>query len=690
MKSATNIVLIIPPSRWSDPRYSLGIMYISSFLSKKGYICKIIDDTLMMTSNYSDEEAYAAIINRVKQDCPQFVGYSCLINEIQEVLEMNRRIRQANPAVKTIVGGTQAFDTPELFIKNDIDFVVSGEGEITTWKLLDCILKGDLPFDISGIIWKNGKEIIHNPARALINNLSEIPHPAYDMVNMKRHISIQSGIIRGLPLRTAMVLTSRGCPYSCSFCECNAIFGRSIRYREITDISAEIEVLKNKYGAEAIWFVDDTLTVNKKHLVSICEAMKKFNMWWGCQGRSNTIDEEMIRTMKGSGCIQIDFGVESGSDRILNDIINKSLFVDETRTAFKLCHKYRMRTLANLMIGLPSETKEEMFQTLRLGIEINADSYVLSIATPLPNTQLWDMVKPDIDEAQLHRLNFFDSEILEKFNKSQVRDLVKLREMFLDRLNRNSRIAKKVRNYLWYLKIFTKTRYKGEYILYFRKIARRRIVNIFKVLDKRSGLALCAKFSRLKDWYYYSGIFNSIRRWSGSFANRVKYSLFLIPRDGLKLHLGCGNIHFNDYINIDMKKTCATDMVSGITKLPFPDNSTARIEAYHVIEHLPRHELPKALKEWHRILNADGKLIIECPDFDEVVKEYLEGNSERINTVYGLQRYPGDTHFFGYNFERLKKLLTKSGFCKIERKPPRDYHSLDEPCLRIKCSRLYK
>ncbi|NQU87283.1 MAG: methyltransferase domain-containing protein [Mariniphaga sp.] len=153
----------------------------------------------------------------------------------------------------------------------------------------------------------------------------------------------------------------------------------------------------------------------------------------------------------------------------------------------------------------------------------------------------------------------------------------------------------------------------------------------------------------------------------------------------LKLHLSCGNRRIDDYINIDLRKTGVTDLVCDIRKLPYSSNSTELIEAYHVIEHLPRHDLPKTIKEWRRLLIPSGRLIIECPDFDEDVKEYLKGNQKRLDNVFGLQRFNGDTHLFGHNSKRLKTLLEEVGFINIINKEPQDYHSKGKPCLRVEC-----
>ncbi len=165
---------------------------------------------------------------------------------------------------------------------------------------------------------------------------------------------------------------------------------------------------------------------------------------------------------------------------------------------------------------------------------------------------------------------------------------------------------------------------------------------------------------------------------------KVRSKLFKNKKN-LKLHLGCGGRCLEGYENVDLRKTRTTNLVCNIKKLPYSNNSVEIIKTYHTIEHLPKHDFPIALKEWHRILIPKGKLIIECPDFDKSVKEYLAGKEERINNIFGLQRFLGDTHLFGYNFKRLKKILGEANFTEITEKDPQDSHKTKEPCLRIEC-----
>jgi predicted SAM-dependent methyltransferase len=194
---------------------------------------------------------------------------------------------------------------------------------------------------------------------------------------------------------------------------------------------------------------------------------------------------------------------------------------------------------------------------------------------------------------------------------------------------------------------------------------------------------------KIRKLWSNSNLLNAIRRLIGFGSVRLKIKIMQRKNSPLlKLHLGCGEKNFDGYINIDWRKTGATDLVCDIKKLPYLDKSAEVIESYHVIEHLSIRDFTKALKEWNRILAPGGKLVIECPDFDKALQEYFEGNDERLFSVFGLQRFPGNTHLWGYNAERLKTILHTTGFTKVLNLPPQDYHKEDEPCLRIEAYKL--
>jgi predicted SAM-dependent methyltransferase len=208
---------------------------------------------------------------------------------------------------------------------------------------------------------------------------------------------------------------------------------------------------------------------------------------------------------------------------------------------------------------------------------------------------------------------------------------------------------------------------------------------ILRCLDVCLRTDSYGRTTRLRDAWYRSHFLNALRRVISPALIALKYKIRFDMNNILKLHIGCGTRHFDGYVNIDFRKTRSTDLVCDIRKLPYPDNSVTLIETYHVIEHLPRHDFPKALKEWQRVLVTGGKLVIECPDFDEVIREYVQGNKKRIDNIFGRQRFAGDAHLFGYNFDRLKNLLEEGGFDDVQNAKPKDYHIMDEPCLRVEC-----
>ena len=152
----------------------------------------------------------------------------------------------------------------------------------------------------------------------------------------------------------------------------------------------------------------------------------------------------------------------------------------------------------------------------------------------------------------------------------------------------------------------------------------------------------------------------------------------------MKLHLGCGSVHKPGYVNVDIRKLSGVDVVRDITHdLPWDDGSCECIETYHVVEHLPRRKVAGALAEWHRVLEPGGVLVVEVPNFDVACREYLAGNDERLNSIFGRQRWEGDTHLFGYNVKRLTRLLESAGFSDIVEFPATTRWSGGPPCIRL-------
>lgn len=423
--NAKEIVLILPPKRYKEHRYSLGLMYISGYLRDHGFDNIIIESKILGGANYQydREKARKEIIETTIKLKPKIIGFTATTIEISEVIWLNSQIKtQIN--TYSIIGGPHVTATPEEVLRAGFDFAVIGEGEATILELVKELEKDNPDFStIKGIAWldKTNNKIIINPERELMD-ISDISLPAYDKINMEFHAKVWDDIIRGIPIKSVMIMASRGCPYRCTFCACNRVFGQKVRYRSLENIKKEIEILRNNYGVEGIWFADDTLTINYDHVKKICEIMKELNMYWGAQSRVDLTDEKVVKLMKESGCLQLDFGVESGSQRVLDEIINKKIKLTDITRAFQLCKKYGIRTEASFMVGLPGETKKEMEETFEFAKKIKSNHYSFNIFTPLPGAKLYDdFFKGEISLDDYQEINFHKTK--DKFNKSEVKEL---------------------------------------------------------------------------------------------------------------------------------------------------------------------------------------------------------------------------------------------------------------------------
>lgn len=151
----------------------------------------------------------------------------------------------------------------------------------------------------------------------------------------------------------------------------------------------------------------------------------------------------------------------------------------------------------------------------------------------------------------------------------------------------------------------------------------------------------------------------------------------------LIVNLGCGEHRLAGAVNIDRRNTPAVDVICNVVKLPYRPASVRRIECYHVFEHLPLAQAQHALCHWFSLLEPGGTMVIECPDFDAAARDYLDGNEARLGNIFGLQRFPGDFHLWGWNGRRLRALLQETGFINPRQLEATDYHRLSEPCLRV-------
>jgi radical SAM superfamily enzyme YgiQ (UPF0313 family) len=307
-----------------------------------------------------------------------------------------------------VVGGAHASIRPHDLLNSEfIDYAIMGEGEITLYELVTS--NGKNLHKIDGLGWKKANRIIINKPRALIEDLSSLPDPDYEALPLEAYTQPSSMLVRDCFISGVAIFTSRGCPFNCIYCASKYILGRKIRYIDPVKVVNQIERLVEKHNINGFYIMDDTFTLKKEHVMRFCQEIidRKLDLIWGAETRVSLIDDEMIRKMKEAGCVQMDFGVESGSDRILG-VLRKGTTAKEIIRAFDLCNKYKIRTLSMLLIGSPTETKEDVEQTIRLIKRIKPSSVDVNITTPLPSTELEHMVfgERGIPIEELANINF--------------------------------------------------------------------------------------------------------------------------------------------------------------------------------------------------------------------------------------------------------------------------------------------
>jgi len=411
----TNFSLVSPPGR-ADNRYRppLGLMYIAAYLDRLGIKTDIIDVKVHPFTKIDRRQIIKRILREVKVRHPQIVGIPCITSEFQEVIDLSRAIKQELNDVTVAVGGTHSSLQPEdfFFENSPVDYAISGEGEITAYELAKVIIDGGKIEDVLCLTWfdKKKKRIVKTKPRSLIENLDELPFPSFDKVDMKYYTTPNPYAVRGVILSSFYVLTGRGCPYNCKFCVAKHLRktagpGKYVRLRSAENIVDEIEILANNYSIDGFCIVDDTFGLDIKRTFEFCDELlsRGLELVWGCETRVDRISEELLKKMKKAGCLQLDFGVESGSDKVL-DNVQKGITVDQIKTAFKICQKVGIRTLANMLINLPGETVEDIETSLRLLDEIKPTVTLFNIFTAYCGTDIYNECNLNLAPSEYYLL----------------------------------------------------------------------------------------------------------------------------------------------------------------------------------------------------------------------------------------------------------------------------------------------
>ncbi|MFC1590763.1 B12-binding domain-containing radical SAM protein [Candidatus Omnitrophota bacterium] len=385
------IVLVSPPFSYGkvnilgpkSPR--LGLAQLAACLREQGYgNIRIIDATAM---DYGEREVVEAILNEE----PAFVGFTATTTEYPIVLKIAEKLKKERSSVCCVIGGPHITVMPETFRGDVFDYAVIGEGEKTILELMDYVFhaKGDVS-RIKGLAFTRNAKLISTDQREFLQDLDTLPMPAHDLLPVD-HYRPPAMSDRGR-LFTCMI-TSRGCPFQCSFCSSSRIFGRRIRSRSVEKVIEEIDYLQDRFGISHIYFQDDEFIVNRKRLLAFCDAMKKRkrNCIWDCLGRVSDIDEEVARAMAEAGCIGIIFGAEFGYQEGL-DRVGKRITLDMTRKAIRVTKAVGISARASFMMGFPWEGEKEIRKTIDFAMDIKADILALQIFIPYPGTEIYQQM----------------------------------------------------------------------------------------------------------------------------------------------------------------------------------------------------------------------------------------------------------------------------------------------------------
>jgi radical SAM superfamily enzyme YgiQ (UPF0313 family) len=380
------VTLVNPPSPSGAPPalfIPLGIGYLAAVLEKNQYEVDVIDCQVHRPTSEQLEAEF------VKSQ-PDVVGVTSSTLTYNPALEIVKTAKKVFPNCLTVLGGPHVTVLPEQTLHEapEADIIVRGEGEQTLLELANLASRGDLKSlqEVNGITFRKNGQIVHTKDRDFIQNLDELPHPAYD------HFPLSKYKISGkmyLP-----IITSRGCPFQCTFCLASKMCGRQFRTRSPKKVVDELEWLRDAHGADVFAFYDDTFTFDMKRAYDICEEMKKrgFNLPWDCRTRVDRITPEILAKMRDANCLLIHFGVESGNQKML-DAMKKGTTIEQNARGIKMAKDAGISVAISVVVGYPGETADMLKETFDFIRKTGPDYVYVCQAIPYPGTEMYDRLK---------------------------------------------------------------------------------------------------------------------------------------------------------------------------------------------------------------------------------------------------------------------------------------------------------
>ena len=379
------VTLVNPPypsgAHQHPPFTPLGLGYLAAVLEQNEYKVDVID---CQAAKLSYEDFKSEIGKRQ----PNIVGVTSTTLTYKSGLQIAKIAKEVCPNCLTIMGGSHVTFWDENALKEcpELDVVVRKEGENTLLELVQRLEAGKSFHDVIGTTCRKDGKIVKNPDRPYIKDLDSLPFPAHNLWPLET--------LRKYGTIVYPIMASRGCVFWCDFCTAVRMFGRNYRMRSPKNVVDEIEFLHKTYSANQFTFYDDAFTVDQDRTAEICHEIikRKLKIKWDCETRVDMVTKDLLLKMREAGCIAIWFGVESGSQRVI-DAMGKGFSLTQTMNAFQWAKDAGLMTVAGVILGFPGETKESAMETIKLVEKINPDDVGYYIATPYPGTPMYELVK---------------------------------------------------------------------------------------------------------------------------------------------------------------------------------------------------------------------------------------------------------------------------------------------------------
>ena len=377
--------LLFPRFRYPSGDFPIGLALLGAVARERaGAVVGLCDTTFA--------PSFETIIHFLDEFRPTVVGIGMSTLMLGEGLAAARLCKERG--IPVIVGGPHPTTDPAGMMGHPaVDAVVIGEGELALVELLQMFAVGERRAVTGAWVRGHHGEIWSSNDRRPVDNLDSLPWPAWDLVDMEAYLAAWGQLDSFRPgLRGVNITASRGCPFTCTFCQpvLDAMFGRKLRQRSPESVVAELTELHRRYQVEGFWFTDDTFTTNRKWVLAFCEALERSGMdlQWGCTTRANLIAPDLMRRMHAVGLRKVGIGLESAVERIREGVYEKGVSAEAVEQTIRTAREVGVQTLLFLMLGAPGESRREMVETIKMASRLPASEASFSLFVPIPGTDV--------------------------------------------------------------------------------------------------------------------------------------------------------------------------------------------------------------------------------------------------------------------------------------------------------------